>query len=156
MGEMATYLLPAVLLLASTRDALTLKQLQGTWEVVSETWAGYQLPDDLRLKEVTIKANNFTQTSMNHTDLPGKDHVEQAVLRFRTFDSPPFGTLPSLDLVDTDQEMGYFATIYKLDNEKGTLTICYVIRRSQDRPTEFTSTKDNTNALLILKRKKSP
>jgi uncharacterized protein (TIGR03067 family) len=156
MGEMATYILPAVLLLASSQQALTLKQLQGAWEVVSETWAGYQLPDDLRLKEVTIKGNAVTQTSMNHTDLPGKDHIEQAVLRFRTFDSPPFGNRPGVDLVDQDQDMGYFAAIYKLDNEKGTLTICYVIRRSQDRPTEFTSTKDNTNALLVLKRKKAP
>jgi uncharacterized protein (TIGR03067 family) len=156
MGEMATYILPAVLLLASAKDALTLKQLQGTWEVVSETWAGYQLPDDLRLKEVVIKGNTVTQTSVNHTDVPGKDHIEKAVLRFRTVDSPPFGNLPAFDLVDQDQDMGYFAALYKLDNEMGTLTICYVIRRSQDRPTEFASTKDNTNALLVLKRKKTP
>jgi hypothetical protein len=50
--------------------------------------------------------------------------------------------------------MGYFAAIYKF--EKDTLTICYVIRRSQDRPTEFASTKDNANAILVLKRKKVP
>src|SRR5260370_30134646 len=54
MGEMASYVLPAVLLLASTQQALIQKQVQGSWGVVSENWAGYQIPGHLRVKEVTI------------------------------------------------------------------------------------------------------
>jgi uncharacterized protein (TIGR03067 family) len=148
MGEMATYILPAFLMVTSAQQAAIHKQLEGTWEVESETWAGWQLPDELRATEVTIKGNIVTQTS--------KVKSEQAGLRLRLFNSPPFAATPTLDLVDMDQEMGYFAAIYKLDNAKGTLTICYVIRRSLDRPTEFTSTKDNTNCVLVLKRKKAP
>ncbi len=140
MGEMMTLVLPTVLFMSSLYQAATHKQMEGTWEVVSESWAGWQLPDDLRAKEVTIKGNVFTQTN--------KDRADPSGLRFRPFSLPV-----ALDLVDADGE-GYFAAIYKLD--KDTLTICYVIRRSLDRPTDFTSTKDDTNALLVLQRKKTP
>jgi uncharacterized protein (TIGR03067 family) len=145
MGEMA-YFLPTILMLSTCQQAAIHKQLEGTWEVESETWAGWRLPDELRVTEVTIKGNGVTQTS--------KAKAEQAALRLRQFSGPPFAGSPALDLVDMDQEMGFFEAIYKLD--KDTLTICYVIRRSQDRPTEFTSTKDNSNALLVLRRKKGP
>jgi uncharacterized protein (TIGR03067 family) len=145
MGEMA-YILPTILMLSTCQQAAIHKQLEGTWEVESETWAGWRLPDELRATEVTIKGNGVTQTS--------KAKAEQAVLRLKQFSTRPFGSVPALDLVDLDEEMGYFAAIYKLD--KDTLTICYVIRRSQDRPTEFTSTKDNSSALLVLRRKKGP
>jgi uncharacterized protein (TIGR03067 family) len=145
MGEMA-YFLPTILMLSTCQQAAIHKQFEGTWEVESETWAGWRLPDELRATEVTFKGNGVTQTS--------KAKAEQAMLRLRQFSTWPFGLVPALDLVDLDEEMGFFAAIYKLD--KDTLTICYVIRRSQDRPTEFTSTKDNSNALLVLRRKKVP
>jgi uncharacterized protein (TIGR03067 family) len=140
MGESVTLILPTLLFVSSLHQAAAHKQMEGAWEVVSETWAGWRLPDDLRAQEVTVKGNVFTHV--------GKERSEPSSLRFRPFNLPP-----ALDLVDADGE-GHFAAIYKFD--KDTLTICYVIRRSLDRPAEFTSTKDDTNALLVLKRKKAP
>ena len=149
MSESLTYILPTLLLLSSSHHLAVHNQLQGKWEVISETWGGWQVPDDIRATELEIKGDVVTQSSMNHTDNPGKDRLETAALRLRRFDLPP-----ALDLVDPqDQEMGYFAAIYKF--EKDRLTICYVIRRSLDRPTDFTSTKDNANAVVVLKRLKS-
>ena len=148
MGEMATYVLPTLLLLSGSHHLGVQNQLQGKWEVVSETWAGWPLPEDIRANEIQIKGDIFAQSSLNHTDNPGKDRLETAALRLLRFNLPP-----ALDLVDQDQEMGYFAAIYKLEKDK--LTICFVIRRSLDRPTDFTSTKENANAVLVLKRKKA-
>jgi uncharacterized protein (TIGR03067 family) len=152
ISQAAMYVLPTLLgLLSLGYQTIAQKQMQGTWEVVSETWAGWQLPDELRAKEVTIQANVFAQKFKNHTDEPGKDRFDRASVRHHPLNVPP-----ALDLVDQDMDMEWFSAIFKFDPDKDTLTICYVIRRSLDRPTEFTSTKENTNAILVLKRKKAP
>jgi uncharacterized protein (TIGR03067 family) len=152
MGQTASYVLPTLLgLLSLSYQTAAQKQFQGTWEVVSETWAGWQLPDELRTREVTIQGNVFSQKFKNHTDEPGKDRFDRATLRLLPLNVPA-----AADLVDQDQDMEWFSAIYKFEPDKDTLTICYVIRRSLDRPTEFTSTKENTNAILVMKRKKTP
>src|SRR5260370_34098778 len=55
MGEMASYVLPAVPPLASTPQARIPKVGQGSLDIGSENSAGYQTPDDFRLKKITIK-----------------------------------------------------------------------------------------------------
>jgi uncharacterized protein (TIGR03067 family) len=152
MGQTTMYVLPTLLgLLSLGYQAAAQRQMQGTWEVVSETWAGWQVPDELRTRDVTVQGNIFSQKFKNHTDEPGKDRFERATLRFQPLNVPP-----GLDLVDQDQDMEHFSALFKFGPDKDTLTICYVIRRSLDRPTEFTSTKENTNAILVMKRKKTP
>ena len=40
MGEMMTLVLPTILFVSSLHQAAAHKQMEGTWEVVSESWAG--------------------------------------------------------------------------------------------------------------------
>src|SRR5260370_35234915 len=104
MGEMA-YFLPTILMLSTCQQAAIHKQLEGTWEVESETWAGWRLPDELRVTEVTIKGRVVTQ--------PSKTKSEQAALRLRQFRGPPFAGSPALDPVAMGQGLGFFVALYK-------------------------------------------
>jgi len=139
MGEIATSVLPTFLMLISCYEALAPKQLQGTWEVASETWSGYQMPDKLRVTDVVVKGNAITQQSKLNSD--------KATFRIRY----QYGNPDAIDLIDAE---GFFLGICKVDKDE--LKICYAIKRSDDRPTTFVSDKDSRTVLLVMKRKKTP
>ncbi len=129
--------------------------------MLSETWCGWQLPDDLRVLEITFKGKSYQQVSKVKTEQytwrfpQAKPPATKVIEEECKIADPPADAPPGFDIVDMDEEMGYFQAIYQFDKDKGTLTICYVIRRSQDRPTEFKAGPDTFNCMMVLKRKKA-
>jgi uncharacterized protein (TIGR03067 family) len=120
-------------------DEKALKELEGTYKLVSAERDGKLAPKEL-IETVTVqfKGDEFTLST-------SPDDKKVAKIKVA-----PDAKLPTIDFVPADGELKgkTLPGIYKL--EKGELTIAY--SESGDRPTEFKSESDST---ILLKLKKS-
>ena len=125
---------PALLRAETPQEAL--KKLEGTWTVEKLELKGDASPAELlKMMTLTIKGDQVTMNDMN--DDPATIAVDPSK-------SPGHISF-------TDKKKKVNLGLYRLDGDK-----LEMVMGDDDKPraTEFKSTKENMNILIILKRKK--
>jgi uncharacterized protein (TIGR03067 family) len=123
-----------------------LKDLEGTYTATKMSRAGESAPDEfLNSITITIKGNSFTIKFKKGDE--GEEKSATVVV-------DPSQKPVAIDLTPkTGPEAGKpILGIIKV--EKDAITYCWVDRSdSSDRPKEFSSTKENKNFLIVMKKK---
>jgi uncharacterized protein (TIGR03067 family) len=121
-----------------------LKELEGSYTPVSMIGAGEATPENL-LKTATyqIKGDTFT---VRFND--GKGAGKQATIVLDPNQQPAAIDLTPKDGPDAGKPM-----LGILKVEKDTVTICWTDQAGKaERPKDFSSTKENQNLLIVLKK----
>jgi len=123
-------------------DKDDLKKLAGDWTVTAWRQSGSDLDkEDLEGSKWAVKDGKYK------FELGGNE--EEGTIKL-----DPSKKVPTIDLAITEgndkgkEQPG----IYKIDGD--TVTFCFARPGAKDRPTDFTSTEDNQNILITVKRKK--
>ena len=135
-------LLAAALLSCQSEPNLTDKEkLQGTWKLISGERAGEPMPDADKFSLVI--EGDVIQFKMDGGGYGGNMKLDH-------------GRVPKvLDMVltkegDRSQEGPVAKGIYKIEDD--TLTWCNAAPNVEERPTEFSTTKENNHMLVTFKR----
>ena len=122
-----------------------LKDLEGSYTPVTMTRAGEPAPDEFR-KSVTIQIQGDTFTVRFDKEGKGKDHAATIAL-------DPAQKPAAIDMTPKDgPESGKtMRGIVKV--EKDTVTLCWTDEAGKaERPKDFSSTKENKNFLIVMKK----
>ncbi|WP_020471842.1 TIGR03067 domain-containing protein [Zavarzinella formosa] len=119
-----------------------LAEMAGTWKVVTMKKAGEEAPAEFS-KEVTIVIKDNTMTLKI-----GKEDEKSATLVVDPTQKPVTLDMTPKDGPNAGKQMLGLVTL-----DKDILTICLTDdKEGKTRPKELTSTKDNKNLLLVLKK----
>jgi uncharacterized protein (TIGR03067 family) len=119
-----------------------LKKLAGDWSVIAWKQSGESLDDgDLEGAKWSVKDGKYT------FELGG--NTEEGTIKLDT--SKKVWTI-DLTITEGSDKGKEQPGIYKIDGE--TITFCFGRPGVKDRPKDFTSTADNENILITMKRKK--
>jgi len=118
-------------------------KLQGTWQMVSITVNGEEVPaDDLKEVKLVVKADNF-QVETPQTKLEAKF----------TLDPEKKPKAMDVSVLSGKDKGKTFKVIYALEGD--TFKTCRPADAAKDRPTEFSSKQDSGLILTVWKRAKS-
>lgn len=124
-----------------------LKELEGKYTLSSMSKGGEAAPDEF-LKSVfcTIKGDSFVVHFKK-----GKDGEEKTATIVLQTDAKPI----AIDLTPKDGPDAGKPMLGILKVEKETVTLCWQDRSDKaERPKEFTSTKENKQFLIVMKKDK--
>jgi uncharacterized protein (TIGR03067 family) len=124
------------------KDKEDLKKFEGNWVFASWNHAGEALPAEARdTAKWTIKGDKYTFEFAGMT--------EEGTIKL-----DPSKKVPTIDLTITagNDKGKEQPGIYKIDGD--TITFCFARPGGTDRPKDFTSTEDDSNILIVMKRKK--
>ena len=119
-----------------------IKKLAGDWRVTTWQQAGQELPGEaLETVKWSVKGDKYTFEMAGET--------EEGTIKVDPVKKPA-----NVDLaIGSGPDKGKAQVgIYKIDGE--VITFCFARPGATDRPTEFTSTADNGNILLSVRRAK--
>jgi uncharacterized protein (TIGR03067 family) len=124
-----------------------LKELEGNYTASSITKGGEAAPDEvLKSMSFTIKGDSFVVRFKK--DKEGEDKAATIVLQP---DAKPI----AIDLTPKDGPEAGKPVLGILKVEKETVTLCWQDRSDKaERPKEFTSTKENKQFLMVIKKGK--
>jgi uncharacterized protein (TIGR03067 family) len=123
-------------------DKDDLKKFAGDWTVASWKQGGNDLDrEQLNTAKWSVKDDKYT------FEMSGNG--EEGTIKL-----DPAKKVPTIDLTITggNDKGKEQPGIYKIDGD--TITLSFARPGGTDRPTEFTSTEDNGNILIVVKRKK--
>jgi uncharacterized protein (TIGR03067 family) len=122
-----------------------LKDLEGSYTPVSMTRGGQAAPDEV-LKGATfhVKGNTFTV----RFNKDGKGEDKQATILLDPAQKPA-----AIDLTPKDGPEAGKPMLGIIKVERDTVTLCWAdLADKSDRPKEFSSTKENKNFLIVMKK----
>lgn len=123
-----------------------LKELEGDYTPVSMTKGGEPAPEEY-LKTVVFKIKGSDFTVRFKKGEKNEDKVATAVID--TAQKPI-----AMDLTPKDGPEAGKPMLGIIKVEKGTVTLCWTDRGDKtERPKEFTSTKENQQFLIVMKKK---
>jgi uncharacterized protein (TIGR03067 family) len=147
-AALATAALVFVAGVAGADDAAAkrmLKDLEGSYTPVSMTRAGEAAPADV-MKAATFQIEGDTFTVRFNKD--GKEEGKRATIVLDPAQKPTAIDLTPKDGPDAGKPM-----LGILKVEKDTVTICWTDQAGKaERPKDFSSTKENGNLLIVLKK----
>ncbi|HKB05456.1 MAG TPA: TIGR03067 domain-containing protein [Gemmataceae bacterium] len=122
-----------------------LKDLEGSYTPVSMTRAGDAAPDEFR-KSLAFVIKGDTFTVRFDKDGKGKDHAATIVL-------DPGQKPTAIDMTPKDGPDAGKPMLGIIKVEKDTVTLCWSDETDKpQRPKEFSSTKENKNYLVVMKK----
>ena len=124
-----------------------LKNLEGSYTATSMIQAGNAAPDE-HLKTISLNLKGETFTIRFKKGDAGEEKTATIVV-------DPAQTPMAIDLTPKDGPKANIPVLGIIKAEKDTVTLCWSDRGEKtERPKEFTSTKDNKNFLIVMKRAK--
>jgi len=148
-------LLPGFVLLlivvgVSADDAASkkmLKELEGKYTAISMTKEGEAAPDEfLKTIAFSVKGDTFTVTFKK-----GDVNEDKAAVAVIDASKKPI----SIDLTPKDGPEAGKPMLGIIKVEKDSITLCWTDRGEKtERPKEFTSTKENKQFLIVMKKNK--
>ena len=122
-----------------------LLELEGTYSVVSFDKNGEMIPGEIlkTFQKVTIKGNKLTMTFKEQ----GKTEANTATIKVDASKR-----IVAIDLTADDGEKKGETTLCIAEINDDTVKLCWGTGASTKRPTDATSTKENMNFLITLKR----
>lgn len=124
-----------------------LKELEGNYSAVSMSKAGEPAPDEfLKTIAFNIKGDTFTVTFKK-----GDANEDKAATAVIDTTKKPI----SIDLTPKDGPEAGKPMLGIIKVEKDSITLCWTDRgENAERPKEFTSTKENKQFLIVMKKSK--
>jgi len=140
------FLLSSVAVADDAADKKLLKDLEGNYAPVSMTRGGQPAPDELtRSAAFEIRGDTFVfRFSAN-----GKTESKSATILVNTAQKPTAIDMTPKEGPDAGKPM---LGIIKV--EKDTVTFCWTDEDKPVRPKDFTSTKENKNYIVVMKKVK--
>jgi uncharacterized protein (TIGR03067 family) len=124
-----------------------LKEMEGSYTATSMTRGGEAAPDEF-LKSVAFTIKGDTLTVRFSKDGKGEDKAATIVL-------DPSQTPMAIDMTPKDGPEAGKPMLGIMKIEKESTTLCWADRGDKtDRPKDFTSTKENKQFLIVLKKSK--
>jgi uncharacterized protein (TIGR03067 family) len=118
------------------------KKFAGDWTITAWRQYGNDLDQDqLDTAKWTVKDDKYT------FEMSG--NLEEGKLKIDSSKKTP---TVDLDITEGNCKGKGQPGIYKIDGD--TITLCLAKPGGTDRPTDFTSTEDNQQILIVMKRKK--
>lgn len=123
-----------------------LKELEGDYRAISMSRTGEPAPRDfLAGVSFSIKRDTFTIHFNN-----GKTNEDKVATIVIDVTEKPI----AIDLTPRDGPQPGKSMLGIIKVEKGTITLCFCDRGSQqERPREFTSTKENMHFLIVMEKR---
>ena len=123
-------------------DKDDLKKLAGDWTVAAWTQGGNDLDRDrLDTAKWSVKGDKYT------FEMGG--NMEEGKLKLDPSKKP---AVADLEITEGNDKGKGQPGIYKIDGD--TITFCLAAPGGKDRPKDFTSTEDDMQILVVMKRKK--
>jgi uncharacterized protein (TIGR03067 family) len=123
-------------------DKDDLKKFEGDWKITSWRQYGRDLEAEaLDTAKWTVKGDKYT-FEMGGNQEEGKLKIDAA--------KKPM--VCDLEITEGNDKGKGQPGIYKIDGD--TLTVCFAAPGAKDRPKDFTSTEDDMQILVVMKRKK--
>ncbi len=146
VATVAVLLLFAAVGMAEDATKKFLKPIEGKYLATSMTRAGAPAPDDfLNTVSITIKGDTLT-VSFKKGD-KGEDKEATAVI-------DPSQKPAAIDLTPKNGPEAGKPMLGIIKVDKDTITICWADRGDKvERPKEFSSTKENKQFLIVMKKK---
>lgn len=124
-----------------------LKDLEGTYTPLSMTRGGEAAPDEfLKSASFHIKGDTFVVRFTKG----GKEEDKEATIVLDPGQKPT-----AIDMTPKDGKEAGKPILGIVKVEKDTVTLCWADHRDKvDRPKDFSSTKENKNFLIVMKKAK--